>query len=242
MDVSSLTGQVAVVTGTTSGVGRATARRLAAAGAAVIGVARRDEREVGTITPEPVSGSYRHVVGDAGRAETATAVVDLAIAEFGRVDILVNNAGMGHYADLVESDVDLFDQMMATNVRSTFVFTRAVVDTMIAQRSGLILTISSQAGLDGYGGEAIYCATKHAQVGFSRALRKELQPFGIKVGVICPAGIETDFAVGQGRTPEGIATAGYLSPDDVADVVLFATSQSRIATMVDIGLISVNES
>ncbi|MEV6931152.1 SDR family oxidoreductase [Dactylosporangium sp. NPDC051485] len=232
---------MAVVTGTTSGVGRATARRLAAAGATVIGVARRDEREVDAIVPEPVSGSYRHVTGDASQATTAATVVDLAIAEYGRVDILVNNAGMGHYADLVESDVDLFDQMMATNVRSTFVFTRAVVDTMITQRSGLILTISSQAGLDGYGGEAIYCATKHAQVGFSRALRKELQPFGIKVGVICPAGIETDFAVGRGRTPEGIATAGYLSPDDVADVVLFATSQSRIATMVDIGLISVNE-
>jgi NAD(P)-dependent dehydrogenase (short-subunit alcohol dehydrogenase family) len=186
-------------------------------------------------------GRYLHVVGDVTLPATATEVSARAIDEFGRIDILVNNAGAGHYAELVDTDVDLFDEIMATNMRSTYLFTRAVVEPMVAQQSGLILQISSQAGLHGYGGEAIYCASKHAQVGFTHAMRHELQPHGIKVGVICPAGIRTGFALGRGRTQEGIAEAGYLSPEDVAEAVLFAVTQSPRAMMVDIGLIAVTE-
>jgi len=90
-------------------------------------------------------------------------------------------------------------------------------------------------------GEAIYCASKHAQVGFRHAMRHELQPHGIKVGVICPAGIETDFALGRGRTSASISTAGYLTPEDVADAITFAATQNPRAMMVDIGLIATTE-
>jgi NAD(P)-dependent dehydrogenase (short-subunit alcohol dehydrogenase family) len=240
---STLPGRVAIVTGTTSGVGRATASALTRAGATVIGVARRSEEQAGPIGTPPAHGvgRYLHVVGDVTVPATAAEVSARAIDEFGRIDILVNNAGVGHYADLVDTDVELFDEIMATNVRGTYLFTRAVIEPMVAQQSGLILQISSQAGLYGYGGEAIYCASKHAQVGFTHAMRRELQPHGIKVGVICPAGIQTDFALGRGRTQEGIDEAGYLSPDDVADAVLFAATQSPRAMMVDVGLIAVAE-
>jgi NADP-dependent 3-hydroxy acid dehydrogenase YdfG len=237
--VSALEGKVVIVTGTTSGVGRATASALTRAGATVIGVARRSEDKVGPIGEPP--GRYVHIVGDVTLPATATEVSARTIDEFGRIDILVNNAGAGHYADLVDTDVDLYDEIMATNMRSTYLFTRAVVEPMMAQQSGLILQISSQAGLNGYGGEAIYCASKHAQVGFTHAMRHELQPHGIKVGVLCPAGIQTDFALGRGRTQEGIDEAGYLAPDDVADAVVFAATQSPRAMTVDIGLVAVTE-
>lgn len=238
----SLTGHVALVTGTTSGVGRATAVALLRAGATVIGVARRSEDEVGSIAPAgDEAGRYHHIVGDVTDPTTAARATDFAIERFGHITILVNNAGSGHYGELVDSDVDLYDEIMNTNMRSTYLFTRAVVEPMIAAKRGLILQISSQAGLNGYGGEAIYCASKHAQVGFTHAMRHELQPHGIKVGVICPAGITTDFALGRGRTAESISEAGYLSPDDVADAVLFAAQQSPRAMMVDIGLIAVTE-
>ena len=112
---------------------------------------------------------------------------------------------------------------------------------MKEQGKGLILQIASQAGLRGFPREAVYCAAKHAQVGFTRALRQELQPFGIKVSVICPAGVSTDFALGHGRTPESVATSGFLDAKDVSDAVLFVATQSPRSRIAELGLISVNE-
>lgn len=236
-----LDGHVAVVTGTTSGVGRATARKLASLGANVVGVARRAEKNVEPIVPDASVGSYLHIVGDASEPETAKQVHDEVIARYGRIDVVVNNAGIGRYADMTDTDVALFDEVMAANVRSTYLFTRVFVDDMIREGRGLFVTVSSQAGLDGYAGEAIYCATKHAQVGFTRALRKELRPHGIKVALLCPAGIETSFAIGYGRTDKGIAKANYLTSEDVANTVAFAALQSPNSNILEIGLASMHE-
>jgi 3-oxoacyl-[acyl-carrier protein] reductase len=92
--------------------------------------------------------------------------------------------------------------MMNTNMRSTFLFTRHAVPHMIQQGSGTILMLSSMAGVYGFAGQAVYCSTKFAQVGFAQSLDKELRPKGIKVGVICPGGVKTEFAIGTGRTEE----------------------------------------
>jgi short-subunit dehydrogenase len=89
--------------------------------------------------------------------------------------------------------------LMDTNVRSTFLFTRHTVPVMLQRKQGTVLTISSMAGVYGFAGEAVYCATKFAQVGFAQALDKELRIHGIKVGVICPGGVKTEFAIGRGR-------------------------------------------
>jgi NADP-dependent 3-hydroxy acid dehydrogenase YdfG len=105
---------------------------------------------------------------------------------------------------------------------------------MIEQRSGMILMISSMAGIYGFAGEAVYCATKFAQVGFAQALDKELHPHGIKVGVICPGGVKTEFALGKGRTPEGVAQSGMLDPEDVAGVVLLACTQPAHSRIIEI--------
>ena len=167
--------------------------------------------------------------------------VEQAMNAFGHIDILVNNAGIGYYADFTDCTVQDYDDIMSTNMRSTFLFTRASVPIMKEQRSGLILQIASLAGLRGFAREVIYCASKYAQVGFTNALRQELQPFGINVGVICPAGVRTEFALGRGRTPEFVSNADFLEAEDIADAVLVAACASPNARVTQMTLISLSE-
>lgn len=237
-----LAGKVAIVTGASKGIGRASAIGLAAEGAAVAAVARSgDKLEALRGEIEAAGGRCAPVVGDVAQKATADETLDVALGRFGRVDVLLNNAGIGSYADFVDYSVEDYDSIMNTNMRSTFLFTKAVVPTMKAQGSGLILQVSSQAGIRGFTREAVYCATKHAQVGFTQALRLELQPFGIKVAVICPAGVKTEFAIGHGRTPEFVASSGFLEAEDVADAVVFAATQRPNARMTQINLIALDE-
>ena len=236
-----LENQVAIVTGASKGIGRATALLLGRAGASIIAVARTRDRLLELREELDRVGSTCIVVeGDVAQEEVALEAVR-ATERFGRLDILVNNAGIGSYAGLLEYDVADYDRLMNTNMRSTFLFTRHAVPVMKRQGRGLILQISSQAGLRGFNHEAIYCATKHAQVGFTSALRIELQPFGIKVGVICPAGVKTEFALGSGRTTASVEESGFLDAEDVAEAVLFAATQSPNARMTQISLISLRE-
>lgn len=119
-------------------------------------------------------------------------------------------------------------------MRSTFLFTRHVVPVMLEQKSGTILMISSMAGVYGFRGEAVYCMTKFAQVGFAQALDRELRESGIKVGAICPGGVKTEFAIGKGRTERGVAESEMLDPEDVAGVVLLACTQSPKSRIIEV--------
>jgi 3-oxoacyl-[acyl-carrier protein] reductase len=141
---------------------------------------------------------------------------------------------MGNYKPLVDTSVDEYDEMMDSNMRSTFLFARHAVVPMLAQKSGTILMISSMAGVYGFAGESAYCATKFAQVGFTQALDRELRPSGIKVGVICPGGVKTEFAIGRGRTEESVAKANFLEASDVADAVVLACTQSSGSRIIEI--------
>jgi 3-oxoacyl-[acyl-carrier protein] reductase len=182
------------------------------------------------------------VVGDAAVEETAQRCVSTAVKTFGRLDILVNNVGVGNYKNLVDTSAAEYDEMMDSNVRSTFLFTRHAVPVMIKQGSGTVLMISSMAGIYGFAGEAVYCATKFAQVGFAQALDKELRPHGIKVGVICPGGTKTEFALGKGRTQQGVTASGMLEPGDVAGAVLLACTQSPKARIIEVQMRTMDES
>jgi NAD(P)-dependent dehydrogenase (short-subunit alcohol dehydrogenase family) len=238
-----LSGKTAIVTGSSRGIGRSTVLALAGAGASVIGVSRSTDQSLRWLTDQVTKdgSTYEHISGDVREGRVAQEAAAAAIQINGRIDFLVNNAGVGSYADFDTYGEADYDEIMDTNMRSTFVFTKEVVPAMKRQRGGLIVQISSQAGLRGFTQEAIYCASKHAQVGFTRALRLELQPFGVKVGVICPAGVRTDFALGRGRNPEFIENAGFLEADDVAAAVLFMATQSAKSRVVEMGLISLDE-
>jgi NADP-dependent 3-hydroxy acid dehydrogenase YdfG len=221
-----LRNKVALITGASAGIGQACARALAGEGARLVLTARRADRlEQLAAEARQLGTEAVFVAGDAREEETARRTVELAVNEFGRLDILINNAGVGNYKDLVETSAEEYDEMVDSNVRSTFLFTRHAVPVMIGQREGLVLMISSMAGVYGFAGEAVYCATKFAQVGFAQALDKELRPHGIKVGAICPGGVKTEFAVGKGRTEEGVEQSDMLEAEDVARAVVFACTQ-----------------
>ena len=237
-----LDGKVALVTGASAGIGAAAARALAAEGAKIVLTARRRER-LETLAEEirALGSDAAIAVGDAREEDTAKEAVAAASETFGRLDILINNAGVGNYKNIVDTSADEYDTLMDSNVRSTFLFTRHAVPVMQAQHSGTILMLSSMAGVYGFAGEAVYCATKFAQVGLAQALDKELRPHGIKVGAICPGGVKTEFALGTGRTEQSVAESGMLEPEDVAGAVVLACTQSAGSRIIEIQMRTMDE-
>jgi NADP-dependent 3-hydroxy acid dehydrogenase YdfG len=230
-----LTGKVVLITGASAGIGQACARAFAQEGARLVLTGRRQERldelkqEAKKAGTEAIS-----VIGDAREESTAIKAVEAATQAFGRIDILINNVGVGNYKNLIDTSAEEYDMLMDSNVRSTFLFTRHTVPVMLKQKQGTILMISSMAGVYGFAGEAVYCATKFAQVGFAQALDKELRTQGIKVGVICPGGVKTEFALGLGRTEEGVSQSNMLDPEDVAGAVLLACTQAAGSRIIEI--------
>jgi NADP-dependent 3-hydroxy acid dehydrogenase YdfG len=175
-----LSGKSTLITGASAGIGQACARALAAEGARLVLTARRQERlDVLAAEVQAAGSEAKIVVGDAREEETTRQATAVAKDSFGGLDILINNTGVGNYKNLVDTSAAEYDEMMDTNVRSTFLFTRHPVPLMLSQRSGTILMISSMAGVNGFGGEAVYCMTKFAQVGFAQAPDKELRSSGI---------------------------------------------------------------
>lgn len=238
-----LEGRVAIITGASAGIGRASARALAQSGARLVLTARRQYRLDELVDYAQACGTQAiSVVGDAREEATAVAVAEAARTTFGRADILINNVGIGNYKTLVDTSLENYVEMMDTNVRTTFLFTRHVVPMMIQQRDGLVLFISSMAGVYGFPGEAVYCATKFAQVGFAQGLDKELRPHGIKVGTICPGGVKTEFALGKGRTEESVEQSAMLEDEDVAAAVLFACTQSKGSRIIQVQMRTMAES
>jgi NADP-dependent 3-hydroxy acid dehydrogenase YdfG len=237
-----LDGKTILITGASAGIGRACALALAREGANLVLTARREPRlEELAAAVRKAGGRATWVTGDARDEQTAVRCVAAATGEFGRLDILVNNAGAGIYKNLVDTSAEEYEHLFSTNVRSTFLFTRHAAPVMIRQRSGTILMISSMAGRYGFPGEAVYCATKFAQVGFAQALDKELRPAGIKVGVICPGGVKTEFALGTGRTEAAVAASGMLEAEDVAGAVLLACKQGPGSRIIEIQMRTMNE-
>jgi NADP-dependent 3-hydroxy acid dehydrogenase YdfG len=232
-DATSLAGKTVLITGASAGIGWATALEFAAKRANVVVTARREERlsELCDLIASD-DGRAVYFAGDAAAESTAEKCVALAVKQFGKLDILINNAGAGNYKNLVDTSAEEYDALMDSNMKSSFLFTRHAAPVMIEQKGGEILFISSVAGLQGYAGEAVYCASKFAQIGFAQALDGELRNHGIKVGAICPGGVKTEFAVGKGRTEEGVKTSYMMEPREVADAIVFACLQPRNARIL----------
>ena len=226
---TNLSGKIALVTGASAGIGRATAIALAHHGANLVVTARREDRlrqlcdEIEGLETPGAKAVFH--AGDASHDDTARQTVALAIATFGRLDILINNAGAGNYKNLVDTTVEDYDALMNANMKSSFLFSRHAAPIMIEQKSGTILFISSVAGLQGVPGESLYCATKFAQAGFSQSLDAELRKHNIKVGTIFPGGVKTEFALGKGRTEDSIRNSSMMDPTEVAEAIAFACLQ-----------------
>jgi NAD(P)-dependent dehydrogenase (short-subunit alcohol dehydrogenase family) len=189
-----LAGKVAVVTGASAGIGRATALALARAGARVLVTARRAERlEALAQEIRAAGGEAVAVPGDIARREHVRIVIGSAIERLGRLDILVNNAGLGHYAPLAETPPEVFQYLWDVNVMGMVHGIQEALPFMRQQGRGHIINVSSVAGKQGGSGHSAYNATKFAQIGISEALRLELWKSGISVSVVCPVVTDTEF-------------------------------------------------
>lgn len=237
-----LEGKVAIITGASAGFGMATAKMFAEEGCKLVITARREER-LQKLAEEclALGGDAVYYAGDAAKEETAKACVKLAMDTYGQIDILINNAGIGRYTPLLESSMEDYDLIMNTNVRSAFAFTRFTVPEMLKRNKGQIIMISSAAGVYGYPNETIYTSTKFALRGFAQALDKEFREKGIKSCAFCPGAGITEFAIGHGRTEEGMAASGMLTAEDVANALLFVCTQSERSRIMEIRMRAMNE-
>jgi 3-oxoacyl-[acyl-carrier protein] reductase len=217
--MTSLEGKVALVTGASRGIGAAVARSLAAEGVR-LALASRSGDDLG------LDGAVARPC-DVRRPDDLEALAAEAVERFGGIDILVANAGVGAYGPFLDLPGDQLEEMIDVNVKGTLYAVRATLPYLLESDAADVVTLASEAGRRGLPFEAVYCASKFAQVGFTRALDHELRGQGVRCSNVCPGGVATDFAMGRGRTPDMPALAGMMTPEDVAEVVLFVITRPR---------------
>lgn len=214
-----LEGKTALVTGASAGIGAAVARALHDGGASVGLLSRRGD-DLGL---ERAIGIECDVRGRDAVAQATAQVVE----RFGRLDIAIANAGVGAYGPFLELDPDDVEAMIDVNLKGTLYTAAAALPHLIASGAGDFVSIASVAGLRAFPGESVYNASKFGQLGFTRALDHELREHGVRATNICPGGVGTDFAIGTGRERGDPMLDEMLTPEHVAEVVLFALMRPR---------------
>jgi NADP-dependent 3-hydroxy acid dehydrogenase YdfG len=214
-----LEGKVALITGASGGIGAAVARKLHDVGASVGLLSRRGD-DLGLERGLGVECDVR----DRAAVDKATEAV---IGRFGRLDIVVANAGVGAYGPFLELDPDQVEEMIDVNLKGTLYTAAATLPHLLDSGEGDFLSLASVAGLRAFPGESVYNASKFGQLGFTRSLDHELRERGVRATCICPGGVNTNFAIGSGRTEGDPALEGMLTADEVADVVLFTVTRPR---------------
>jgi NAD(P)-dependent dehydrogenase (short-subunit alcohol dehydrogenase family) len=228
-----LEGKVALVTGASRGIGAAVARALAAQGAR-LGLASRSGDDLG------IDGAVAAPC-DVRRPDELDALAAATAERHGGIDVLVANAGVGAYGPFLELPPDQLEEMIDVNVKGTLYAVRAALPYLLESDEADIVTVASEAGRRGLPLEAVYCASKFAQVGFTRALDHELREQGVRCSNVCPGGVATGFAMGRGRTPDMPALAGMMSAEDVAEVVLFVLTRPRTHRILETAFRPVTE-
>jgi len=216
--VGALEGKVAIVTGASRGIGAAVARALASEGAR-LGLGSRSGADLGL-------NAVARRVDVRERAQLDKLVSD-TVDTFGRLDILVANAGVGAYGPFLELSEEHVQEMIDVNLMGTIHSVRAVLPHMLEQGEGDIVAIASVAGLRAFPFESVYNASKFGQVGFIRSLDHELREHNIRCTNICPGGVATDFALDEARGRTQDVLTGMMTPEEVADVALFALTRPR---------------
>ena len=225
----SLQDTVVVVTGAGGGIGGATARLALEAGAKVVAGDIREDA-VRPLLDEFGADRVALATGDVRLEETGDALVAAGVAAFGRVDSVVANAGIGFYGGLLDVDAEQIALMIDVNLKGTIWLARAAVRQFRAQGDGGdIVVIGSVAGLlIGGGKEAVYAATKGAQINLGTAMDRELRGEGIRTTVVAPAGVNTPFAAADGRFGDGDPAQGpFMEPADIGGAVIYTLSQPR---------------
>jgi NAD(P)-dependent dehydrogenase (short-subunit alcohol dehydrogenase family) len=221
-----LEGQVAVVTGASRGIGRAIAAAFSREGAEVAGCSLRGSSPEGgqgfldDLAADARRRSFLHAC-DVRQADHVARFRDVVFERLGPPDLLVNNAGNVARAPFVALEEAVWDDVVATNLKSVYLVTRAFLPAMTARGRGRIVNVSSIAGRQGTPLLSAYCAAKHGVVGLTRALAEELRPSGLQVNAICPGSVDTDMlAIGMpGGQPR-------MTPEEIARVALFLAASA----------------
>lgn len=229
--MKNLEGKVVLITGASRGLGVDIAKAFAAKGAKVA-LAARSKGELEQVRAG-LPGSIA-VAADVGSLDSLRALVTEVERALGPIDVVVNNAGIEQVADFETTDFETLEAVMRVNVTGAAWLTRLVAPSMISRRSGHICNISSVAGITAVPHNAIYSASKHALVGFSRSLRVELADHGVEVSVVCPGFVKGGMFLQWGR--EAPKSVGTVTAQQVADAVVAAVQKNRGEVVVAPGL------
>jgi NADP-dependent 3-hydroxy acid dehydrogenase YdfG len=231
--VSTVEGRVALVTGASSGIGTATAHALAAAGARLALGSRRG----GDLGIEGARGQVCDV-RDPGQVDALAAA---AVDRFGALDIVVANAGVGAYGDFLSLDPEHLEEMIDTNVKGLLYTVRATLPHLLKSEGADLVVVASIAGQRGPEGEAVYAASKFAQVGFMRSLDHELYRQGVRCSTIAPGGVHTEFAMGRGRSPGDPDLAEMMRPQEIADAVVHCVTRPRTHRVLEATILPMSD-
>ncbi len=213
-----LDNKVVLITGGSSGIGKAAAGKLLECGANVVICGRNVERLESVILElKPSPERFHAVQADITKRDEVDALIASSLRKFSHIDVLVNSAGRGYLGSFLETSDDLINSLMEVNVQGAMRVTRAVLPSMMEQKSGLIINMCGILGVKTIANAAVYCATKHALLGFGNALAQEVRRSSIRVTNLCCSGVDTPFwdtIPGKPR-PEMLLTA-----DDVANEIV----------------------
>lgn len=228
-----LGGKVALVTGASRGIGRAVALALASSGAQVVVNYRGQQQAADEVVAEieRSGGTAIAVQADVSQASDVERLVKTVIDTYGRIDILVNNAGITRDNLLLRMKDDEWDDVLATNLRGTFLLTKAAMRPMMKARWGRIITLSSVVGLTGNAGQANYAAAKAGLIGFSKSVAREMASRNITANVIAPGFVETDITKDlsdeiKKAAVDAIPAGRFGRPDDIAAAIVFLASDA----------------
>lgn len=229
----SLKGKVAIVTGSSRGIGRASALALAREGANVVINYLEHEKEADKIVDiiRKMGRQSLKVQADVRKFQEVLKMVDIAIKTFGRIDILVNNAGIVRDRTLLKMEPNEWETVLATNLTGVFHCTKAVLEIMLRQKSGRIINISSVVGQMGNFGQTNYVASKAGVIGFTKSLARELVRKGITVNAIAPGFTETGLVKSlpetiKAKLLERIPMGRFAKPEEIAAVIVFIASDA----------------
>ncbi|NGZ09102.1 MAG: SDR family oxidoreductase [Nitrospira sp. LK70] len=223
--MSRLKGKIAIVTGSSSGIGKAIALRFGQEGAKVVVTARRlplCEQTVSQIKKQ--GGEAWPIQTDVADERQVERLIADTMARYGRIDILVNNAGIGGGGRLADTSIEAFDQVMNVNLRGTFLCCRAGFRQMKQQGGGVIINMSSVAGLQAWAGTGTYSASKHGMMALTKSLADEGRPYHIKVSAICPGGVADELV---DASPADIEHSEKIDPFDVAEAAIYLSTLGK---------------